>query len=168
MNQLRYRTATSVDVPAMARCRASDPEARPADDRMAAYLEGQHHPQQALGPRTAFVALAAEEIIGYTAGHATTRFGYDGEVQYLYVAPRYRRRAVARNLIRLLAAWFVEHGIRRVCVNVDLESPGAEPFYAALGARPSSQSRRYWYVWEDIETLLILPEIASPAANEPG
>ena len=68
-----YQEATSADVPAMARCRAADPDAGPADERMARYLDGEHHPQQALPPRTAFMALSGGEVIGYIAGHATTR-----------------------------------------------------------------------------------------------
>jgi len=135
----------------MEHARAADPGAGPADERTAAYLEGRHHPQEALGPRTAFVALESDDVVGYIGGHATTRHGCAGEVQYLYVSPRHRRRAVGRTLLQSLAKWFREQGIRRVCVNVDVESPGAEPFYSALGARPLS---RYWYVWEDIEATL--------------
>jgi hypothetical protein len=38
-----------------------------------------------------------------------------------------------------------------VCVNVDVESDGAVPFYTAQGAVPL---KRYWYVWHDIGELL--------------
>ena len=55
---IHYREATSADVPAMTRCRAPDHAAGPADPRMAAYLEGRHHPQQALAARAAFAACA--------------------------------------------------------------------------------------------------------------
>jgi GNAT superfamily N-acetyltransferase len=198
---VRYQEATSADVPAMARSRAEDAEAGPADARMARYLDGTHHPQRALPPRTAFVALQGDDVIGYIAGHATTRhlppgsvsvgsepvgsettdsdpnysgrrgrhlryptpasgptsnsdaakgFACEGEVQYLYVAPGARRRGVARQLLRLLARWFDERGIRRVCVNADVESAGAAPFYIAARARPLNV---HWYVWDDIRTV---------------
>jgi hypothetical protein len=52
----------------------------PADPRMAAYLDGDHHPQQALGPRVAFVAIVSEKTVGYIAGHLTTRQGCGGEL----------------------------------------------------------------------------------------
>ena len=149
--ELRYREATSADVPAMERCRTADPEAGPADARMAAYLDGQHHPQQALAPRTAFAALAGDDVVGYIAGHATRRYGCSGEVQYLYVTPRYRRHGVARRLLRSLARWFYTEGIHRVCVNADIESAGAVAFYTAQGALPLNT---YWYVWEDLGSLL--------------
>lgn len=148
---MRYREATSADVPAMEQCRASDRGAGPADARMAAYLDGHHHPQQALASRTAFVALDGDHVAGYIAGHATTRFGNDGEVQYLYVAPAWRRRGVARALLRSLAGWFAAQEIRRVCVNADLDSPGAVPCYVALGATPLNP---HWYAWDDIAIVL--------------
>lgn len=153
-----YQEATSADVPAMARCRAADPDAGPADERMARYLDGEHDPQQALPPRTAFMALGGGEVVGYIAGHATTRllpnavkrYGCEGEVQYLYVAPVARRHGVAGQLLRLLAEWFDRRDIRRVCVNVDVDSAGAAPFYLAARARPLN---RHWYVWDDIRSV---------------
>jgi GNAT superfamily N-acetyltransferase len=144
---LRFREATSADVPAMAGCRALDHQAGPADARMAAYLDGNHHPQQALPPRVAFVAVVADDVIGYIAGHATTRYGCSGEVQYLYVAPGYRRSGVARGLLRAVARWFDANHIHRVCVNANVDSDGAVPFYVAQGAVPIN---KYWYVWADI------------------
>jgi GNAT superfamily N-acetyltransferase len=90
-------------------------------------------------------------LIGYIAGHATTRYGCSGEVQYLYVAPDYRRRGVASRLLGALARWFDTHGIARVCVNADTESVGAVPFYGAHGARPLNP---YWYIWDDISAPL--------------
>jgi GNAT superfamily N-acetyltransferase len=97
-----YREATSADVEAMAACRLEDADAGAADGRMAAYFDGLHHPQQALLPRAGYVAFIWDTLIGYIAGHLTRRYGYDGEVQYLYVAPGHRRRGVASALLRLL------------------------------------------------------------------
>jgi GNAT superfamily N-acetyltransferase len=148
--KLQYREATTADVPAMERSRSAD--AAPADTRMAAYLEGRHHPQQALAPRIAFVALDGVTVVAYIAGHATTRFGCAGEVQYLYVAPAYRRHGVASRLLVSLARWFHTRNIAQVCVNADTDSPGAVPFYTARDARPLNP---YWYVWDDISSLLV-------------
>lgn len=161
--ELQYREATSADVPGMERSRAGDPDAGPADERMPAYLEGRHHPQQALALRTAFVALDGPTIAGYIAGHATTRYGCAGEVQYLYVTPAYRRRRVASRLLVSLARWFHARGVARVCVNADIESAGAAAFYTAHGARPLNP---YWYVWDDIGT--ILKADAEELIEDPG
>lgn len=148
---IHSRQATLADVAAMAECRRSDPAAGPADARMAAYFQGTHHPQHALLPRAGFVAEERGRLVGYIAGHQTTRFDCDGEVQYLFVAPDHRQRGVASGLLRALAVWFQARGIARVCVDVDVSSPGAVPFYVHHGAVPIN---RFWYMWTDIGTVL--------------
>jgi GNAT superfamily N-acetyltransferase len=134
----------------MAECRLTDP-AVAAEPRIGAYLDGKHHPQQALRPRAAFVALAGDVVVGYVAGHLTRRFGCDGELQYLFVAPSHRRRGVAAEMLRLLAAWFVEQHAAKVCVNADVDSPGAVPFYVSQGALALNP---HWYIWDDIGSVL--------------
>ena len=64
------------------------------DRRMAAYLNGDHHPQKALPPRVGYVAEAGGAVVGYIAGHLTTRNGCAAEVQYLFVSPDYRRNGI--------------------------------------------------------------------------
>lgn len=145
---IEIREATAADVSAMHACRAGDAAAGPADRRMAAYLAGEHHPQQARLPRTGYVAEANGEVVGYIAGHLTTRHGCDGEVQYLYVAPAHRRHGVAFALLQHLAKWFEAHDARKICVALAGDSPAeAQPFLASAGASPL---RKHWYGWEDI------------------
>ena len=146
----RIRVATSADVPAMAACRLTDPAAGVADPRMAAYLDGQHHPQQALRPRVGYIASIDEAIVGYIAGHRTTRHGYSGELQYLFVAPDFRRRGVGTALVQRLAEWFATSGASKICVCVDADSPAAAPFYASLGAAPF---KRFWWAWDDCASI---------------
>jgi GNAT superfamily N-acetyltransferase len=147
---LAFRVATHEDVPAMASSRKGDPTIHAADPRMAAYFDGLHHPQHALPPRTGYVAFADDKIVGYIAGHLTTRHGCAGEVQYLFVIPAFRRKGVATQLLRLMAIWFCEQSAHKVCVNVNHESPAAEPFYQSTGAKPLSHDKKYWCVWDDI------------------
>jgi GNAT superfamily N-acetyltransferase len=134
----------------MSDTRLTDPAVGP-ESRIAAYLDGVHHPQQALPARIAYVALLDDVVVGYIAGHLTRRFGCDGELQYLFVAPRHRRGGVAIELLRLLAGWFTEQGAAKVCVNADVDSPGAVPFYTSRGA---TALNRHWYVWDDITSVL--------------
>ena len=141
------RPATPNDIARIASIRDGDSESGPADARMRLYLEGRHHPQKALLPRAIFFATIEHETVGYIGGHLTRRFDCEGELQYLYVAPRHRRAGVASALVRRLAAWFLEQKVRRVCVNVDTDSPGAEAFYCKHGARALQP---HWMVWEDI------------------
>jgi GNAT superfamily N-acetyltransferase len=142
----------------MASCRLSDSAAGPADARMGAYFSGIHHPQQALPPRIGYVAIMDQRVAGYIAGHLTTRHGCAAEVQYLFVEPAARRKAVATRLLRLLASWFVENGAQRVCVCLDADSPSARPFYEAVHAVQLSETHRLWFVWNDIGKVLSLPK----------
>ena len=144
---MQYRVATAADVPAMVAGRLTDPSAGPPDARMAAYLEGDHHPHHALAPRTAFIALEAEGVVGYIAGHLSRRYDCEGELQYLFVASRVRRRGIASTLLEHLARWFVAQGAHKICVNVDSESEAAALFYARHGATPLHP---HWLVWSDI------------------
>ncbi len=146
-----YRKATSADVAAMEQSRIGDVDAGAADERMRAYFDGNQHPREALLPRTGFVALDGENVVGYIAGHLTRRFGYQGEVQYLYVGPQHRRQGIATELLRRMAAWFDDQNATRVCVNVNVDSPSAAPFYLSRGASVLNQ---HWYTWDDISLLL--------------
>jgi GNAT superfamily N-acetyltransferase len=144
------RAAGADDVPAMAASRLGDPAAGPADGRMAAYFQGRHHPREALAPRVGYVAELGDDVVGYIAGHLTRRFGCDGEIQYLYVTPDHRRLGIARQLVRRLAGWFLEHGASHVCVDVDPDSPAARALYLDLGA---ADLQPPWMEWRDIRDL---------------
>lgn len=147
---MEVRPATAADVPRMAGIRDADPTAGPADARMAAYLEGRHHPQQSLALRVAYLATIDGAAAGYIAGHLTRRYGCDGELQYLYVTPEYRRTGVASALLRQLAEWFGEQGAERICVDVDADSPGARRFYTRHGAQ---RLGAHWMIWPDIAAI---------------
>lgn len=142
-----YRNASSSDVPAMEHARAPDVDAGPADPRMARYLDGVHHPQKALLPRVGYVATVEESLVGYIAGHQTKRYDCDGELQYLYVVPEYRRSGIGSELLRLLARWFALRGIGRVCVGVDEDNAVARSFFVRYGAE---QLDIAFLVWPDI------------------
>lgn len=163
LGSIQYRVAASADVAEMARSRLADPSEAAMDPRVAAYLEGKHSPREALPPRIGYVALDAGTVVGYIAGHQTRRLGYDGELQYLFVAPGRRRAGIATALVGLLARWFLDRGITRVCVNVNTESPAAAPFYRSIGAVPLNP---HWYAWEDIRIALQGPAPPPPGERE--
>ena len=111
------------------------------------YLAGEHHPQHALPPRVAFLAEADGTLAGYIAGHLTTRFECDGELQWLLVSPNYRGGPTAAGLLHALATWFVAQGARRVCVNVAPENVAARRLYARCGGFVLNE---HWMIWPDI------------------
>jgi GNAT superfamily N-acetyltransferase len=148
IENFQLREATAADIAGMARCQLDDPVNPLADSRMGAYFAGLHHPQQALLARVGYVALINEQIVGYIAGHLTTRHGCAGELQYLFVSPHYRRRGIGTALFRGLAKWFQAQAAKHVCVALADDSPKeAKPFYESTGASPL---KKYWYAWKDV------------------
>ena len=146
MRELLYREARLDDVQGMAEVRLGDWEtAEFWRDRIAQYLSGEHSPGQALKPRIAYVALEGDHGVGLIAGHLTRRHGCKGELQWISVKPEYRRQGVASELLRRLAAWFVEHHALRVCIDVQPSNENARRFYARHGATDLKPS---WMVWD--------------------
>lgn len=148
MHAITYRPALLSDVAAMATLRdRSGWTGGAGAETMTRYLAGEHHPQQALAPRVALLAEGADGLLGYIAGHHTTRFACEGELQWLLVAPAARGSPVPAGLLAALGAWFVDAGARRICVNVAPENAPARRLYARHGAVPLSE---YWMVWADM------------------
>jgi ribosomal protein S18 acetylase RimI-like enzyme len=152
MSTIHYREAELADIPAMASIWAGGDEGGGAsEERMSRYLAGEHHPQQALLSRVIYVALEGDAVVGYIAGHLTTRYDCDGELQWIYVVPEYRGRGIASELLRLLAGWFDEQNALRVCVDVEPTNIAGREFYTRHGAQSLNP---HWLVWNDISNVL--------------
>jgi GNAT superfamily N-acetyltransferase len=151
---MRYRLATQADVDAMARIRTEGgwEEGAPAE-RMGLYLAGKHHPQHALPARSIYVAEDenTNAMLGFVAGHLTTRYSCDGELQWIYVLPDQRGSGVASGLLRQINEWFLSNNAQRICVNVDPRNQIARRFYARHGAQELNE---YWMVWSDAQAAL--------------
>ena len=149
---IEIREALPADTPHLALLRAEDwgkPEYWA--DRINGYLARTHHPQHALEDRVVFVAKSGGRIVGLIAGHLTTRFGCDGEIQWISVAVQSRRATIGSELVIALAKWFVDRDANRICVDVDPDNPAARKFYCALGAAPLNE---HWMQWDEIGKLL--------------
>lgn len=120
--------------------------------RIESYLLGLHDPAHALAPRAAFVALDDDgTMIGFVAGHLTTRYGCDGELQWIDTISNRRKTGVGTALVHEMAAWFVAQNASRVCIDVDPQNHIARNFYKKLGATELNQ---HWLVWESIQDVL--------------
>src|SRR5438270_1726121 len=123
-------------------------------DRIRLYLSGEHSPKQALAARAVFVAVEGTTLVGFVAAHRTRRLGCDGELQWMNVAEEKRGLGVADELMAKISAWFVEHSIHRVCVNVEATNTVALKLYGRWAARRLNE---HWMIWEDA------PARATPA-----
>jgi GNAT superfamily N-acetyltransferase len=152
MTTIQYRLAEKSDIPAMARLRAEEWETEEYwTVRISRYLSGELHPQHALLPRVSYAALEGNCLVGFIAGHLTRRYACDGELEWINVIPERRGNAVASELLRLLAAWFVEQKASRICVDVDPANITARRFYLRHGAEKLNE---HWLVWNDIKLVL--------------
>ena len=151
-----YREAIASDIPVMARIRVAEDSRYGSGEeelrsRMLRYFEYKHHPQYALTPRVIYTAWEDDTLAGYVAGHLTRRFQCDGELQWIYVAPRFRGTGAALQLLHLIAKWFAGHKAARVCVDVEPANARARTFYERHGARTFAPC---WLIWDDIRTVL--------------
>lgn len=79
------------------------------------------------------VRLVAE-IEGQAVGNAQlTVWGQDGEIGSLVVAPDFRRRGLARQLLTELIAEATRRGLASLEISADESQPGILAFYQGLG-----------------------------------
>ncbi len=152
MKLVQYRLAEKSDIPAMARIRAAEWETEEYwTGSISRYLSCEQHPRQALMPRTSYVAVEGDSLVGFIAGHLTRRYSCDGELQWINVIPERRGTPIASELLRHLAVWFSQQNAKRICVDVQPANSVARRFYIRHGAR---ELNAHWLVWEDIKAVL--------------
>jgi ribosomal protein S18 acetylase RimI-like enzyme len=157
MQNIGYRRATRADISGMAKIRSLEWETDSFwISRIGGYMSGKHHPQHALMERVIFIGEAYGEIIGFIAGHLSTRFGCQGELEWLNVVPVYRKQGIASRLLHMLADWFIAEKSLKVCIDVAAENIPAQKFYRKHGAINLNQ---HWLCW---------PDISSVANRDPG
>lgn len=99
---MKYREAREPDIPALAPIWAKDREIEENwKVRISSYWSCTQHPQKALATRIIYVAEEAGSIIGFIAGHLTTRFDCDGELKWVDVIPGYRGMGIASGFFRI-------------------------------------------------------------------
>jgi ribosomal protein S18 acetylase RimI-like enzyme len=148
--EILIRPAELRDVPGMADLRArGSQDAAFWIDRISRYLRCEYHPQQALPPRAAWVAIEHERVIGFVAGHCTQRFGCAAELQWIDVLSEARGRGIAGRLLDIMLQWFREQNAARVCVNVAPENEPARRLYAKYGAVVMNA---HWMLWAELES----------------
>ena len=118
-------------------------------NRIGNYWRGLANPQQALAPRIIYEATYNNEVVGFIAGHLTHRFNCGGELQWIDTIPEFQHRGIGSHLIKLLALWFIENKVYKVCVDPGNEI--ARSFYSKNGATDLND---HWMFWDDIRTIV--------------
>jgi GNAT superfamily N-acetyltransferase len=149
---VQYRRATTDDINAMAQIRAAVwGDVDYWVNRISGYMNGTSHAQKSLMQRIVFVAVENEIIVGFIAGHLTTRFECDGELEWINIISLHQKKGIAFALLQLLAKWFIENNSIIICVNAEPSNTAAQHFYKQNGAKPVNE---YWLVWDDISIVL--------------
>ena len=157
---MQIRDAVDSDLDAIARVQsrtmvASDDYGNALDEdseyqriqpRVVGYFAGTHNPSYSLPERTVLVAAHDEQIVGFAAGHRSTRMGCTGELQWMFVLPHWQRQGIGARLLRPLRNWFKVHGSTKVIVDAPPQNP-YRTFYLKHGAIPLDE---YWLYWENI------------------
>jgi GNAT superfamily N-acetyltransferase len=99
--------------------------------------------------RLVLKALRDGALVGFIAGHLTSRYAMDSEIQSFYVLRDHQRKGVGSALLAALADWLVGQGVRSLCVGIAAENP-YRAFYLKRGARYLND---HWMYWSDVSAL---------------
>jgi len=109
----------------------------------------------ARNPGMSFVAETEASLAGCILG------GHDGRRGYLYhlsVAPRYRRRGVARELVARAIAAIVAEGIEKIHIDVFADNAAGSKFWRAVG----------WQLRDDLVRFSFMPSARRPSSSTEG
>ncbi len=149
MTDIVYRKASEEDIPKIAKIRAIySGTAGYWTDRIVNYYRGHLNPQKALQQRVIYVASHHSDIVAFIAGHLSTRYDCEGELQWIDTIEKHRAKGIATALFKILGKWFIENKAYKICV--DPGNPNARKFYQNNGATDLNE---HWMVWHDIRNV---------------
>jgi ribosomal protein S18 acetylase RimI-like enzyme len=152
-NNIKFREAADSDIQAIANLFSSGGNSEKYwYARIQGYKNCEFTPHQALSHRLLMVATSSDSIIGFIAGHLTTRLDYTGQIQWLTVTSEYRRKGVGSELLSILSGWFVENNSLGISVDIDPDNAAIQSFYKS---RHAESLNKYWLYWRDIRVVLL-------------
>lgn len=150
MLSFHFRTAVISDIHALAEIRAANSyDYAYWYERIEQYFQGVKSPQFAHDSRAIFVATYEDKIVSFVAGHLSSRFNCEGELQWIDTLEPYRDMGIASKLIKLMAGWFSYHHANKICVD-----PGnieARKFYERNHAVSLND---HWMCWHNIRDIV--------------
>jgi GNAT superfamily N-acetyltransferase len=97
--------------------------------------------------RIVFKAVIEGLIIGYIAGHLTTRYDMNAEIQSFYVLKEHQRARAGSKLFESLLSWLTTQNATSLCVGIDDKNP-YHAFYSKYGGKHLNP---HWICWEDVD-----------------
>jgi ribosomal protein S18 acetylase RimI-like enzyme len=151
MATISYRKVINRDIAFLAKIHSNDPATeKHRNGHILGYLDYTHNPQQALRLRVIYVATDNDEIVGFAAGHLTTRYDCEGELQWIHVIEKYRKLGIASELVQVLAKWFIEQKSYKICVD-----PGNETARLFYKRNAAVDLNDHWMFWKDIRSIIV-------------
>lgn len=118
-------------------------------DRWQTYFVGQS-PASAKPERIVFKALIGNELVGYIAGHLTTRYDKDAEIQSFYILKEYQGKGIGGQLLHHFVKWLLQYDVKSLCVGFHEANP-YQAFYIKYGGKYLNP---HWIYWDEVNDLL--------------
>jgi ribosomal protein S18 acetylase RimI-like enzyme len=118
--------------------------------RWSTYFKGQS-PQTSKPDRLILKAVINNKIVGYLAGHLTTRYNLDAEIQSFYILKQQQRLGLGKKLLTEFAKWLVSKNVASLCVGI-ASTNKYKAFYIKNGGQYLND---HWIYWTDIKELTV-------------
>lgn len=103
-------------------------------------------PQTSKPERMVFKAVINGRVVGYIAGHLTTRYNKDAEIQSFYVLKAHQRKGLGQMLFLKFTAWLDTQNAKSLCVGIMPDNP-YRAFYLKHGGQ---YLNLHWIYWDDV------------------
>ncbi len=118
--------------------------------RWQTYFNGQS-PQTSKSARVVLKMVNNDgKIIGYLAGHLTTRYELDAEIQSFYILKEMQNQNIGTNLLTEFVKWVIKMNAKSLCVGIKPENR-YKAFYLKYGGQFLNE---HWIYWDDTTQLL--------------
>ena len=98
------------------------------------------------------IGESSEEIIAY-AGAFLPNAGGEGDIMTIAVAPEYRRKGIAKELIARLESWAKARGAIAMMLEVDVSNKEAVALYTSLGYESLNIRKNYYGYGRDAQIM---------------
>lgn len=115
------------------------------------YFKGES-PKSSKPERLILKAEISEKIVGYIAGHLTTRYEKDAEIQSFYMLKEHHRNGIGKTLLNRFVQWALNQHAKSLCVGIAPENK-YQAFYLKYGGQNLNP---HWIYWDNLQDLIKL------------